>query len=167
MAEIQLQLRQEDAQLVFLAVAYHLGRPGSELDPMTKQPVTRGLAETSRALQPQLPMAISTIELNQDQWRRLGSAILGSISELKTYPMLQPRPDSEGGGRRSSVPGFDSTLRHFFPEVEEDPDNAIDLAERLLLLKRRLDEKTAGFEWEPAPVETEAKKKGFWPFKRA
>ena len=59
MAEIQLQLRQEDAQLVFLAVAYHLGRPGSELDPMTKQPVARGLAETSRALQPQLPMAIS------------------------------------------------------------------------------------------------------------
>jgi len=167
MAEIQLQLRQEDAQLVFLAVAYHLGRPGSELDPTTKQPVARGLAETSRVLQPQLPMAISTIELNQDQWRRLGSAILGSISELKAYPMLQPRPDSEGGGRRSSVPGFDSTLRHFFPEVEEDAGNAIDLAERLLLLKRRLDEKTAGFEWEPAPVEAESKRKGFWPFKRA
>ena len=167
MAEIQLQLRQEDAQLVFLAVAYHLGRPGSELDPMTKQPVAHGLADTSRTLQPQLPMAISTIELNQDQWRRLGSAILGSISELKAYPMLQPRPDSEGGGRRSSVPGFDSTLRHFFPDVEEDPDNAIDLAERLLLLKRRLDEKIAGFEWEPPVVEPEPKKKGFWPFKRA
>jgi len=167
MAEIQLQLRQEDAQLVFLAVAYHLGRPGSELDPLTKQPVARGLADTARELQPQLPKAISSIEINQDQWRRLGSAILGSISELKAYPMLQPRPDSEGGGRRSSVPGFDSTLRHLFPEVEEDPDNAIDLAERLLLLKRRLDEKIAGFEWGPAAVETEPKKKGFWPFKRA
>ena len=64
-------------------------------------------------------------------------------------PHAAASPDSEGGGRRSSVPGFDRTLRHFFPEVEEDPDNAIDLAERLLLLKRRLDEKTAGFEWEP------------------
>jgi len=80
MPDLQLQLRQEDAQLVFLAVAYHLGRPGSELDPLTKQTVARGLAETSRALQPQLHMAVSTIDLNQDQWRRLGSAILGSIS---------------------------------------------------------------------------------------
>ena len=167
MAEIQLQLRQEDAQLVFLAVAYHLGRPGSELDPMTKQPVAHGLAETSRDVATPAADGHFHIELNQDQWRRLGSAILGSISELKAYPMLQPRPDSEGGGRRSSVPGFDSTLRHFFPEVEEDPDNAIDLAERLLLLKRRLDEKIAGFEWEPEPQEPEPKKKGFWPFKRA
>jgi hypothetical protein len=166
MPDLELQLRQEDARLVFLAVAYHLGRPGSELDPITKQPVSRGLAETSRALQPQLQMAVSTIELNQDQWRRLGSAILGSISELKTYPMLQPRPDSEGGGRRSSVPGFDRTLRHFFPEVEEDPYNAIELAERLLLFKRRLDEKTAGFAWEEAVSSPPAKKKGFWPFNR-
>jgi hypothetical protein len=165
MADLQLQLRREDAQLVFLAVAYHLGRPGSELDPQTKQPVARGLAETSRALQPQLQMAISTIELNQDQWRRLGSAMLGSISELKTYPMLQPRPDAEGGGRRSSVPGFDRTLRHLFPEIEDDADEAIGLAERLLLLKRRLDERTAGFAWEPPALES--KKKRFWPFKRS
>jgi hypothetical protein len=166
MPDIQLQLRQEDAQLVFLAVAYHLGRPGSELDPLTKQPVSRGLAETSRVLQPQMQQDSATIELNKDQWTRLGSAILGSISELKTYPMLQPRPDSEGGGRRSSVPGFDRTLRHFFPEVEEEPDTAIDLAERLLMLKRRLDETTSGFEWEPEPPE-QPKKKGFWPFKRS
>ena len=166
MPDLQLQLRQEDAYLVFLAIAYHLGRPGSELDPLTKQPVERGLAETSRALQPQLQMAVSTIDLDQDQWRRLGSAMHGSISELKTYPMLQPRPDEDGGGRRSSVPGFDRTLRHFFPEVEEDPYNAVDLAERMLMLKRRFDEKTAGFEWELAPVEV-PKKKGFWPFRRS
>ena len=166
MANLDLTMKQDDAKLFYLAIAYHLGRPGSELDPLTKQTVARGLAETSRALQPQLHMAISTIELNQDQWRRLGSAILGSISELKTYPMLQPRPDSEGGGRRSSVPGFDRTLRHFFPEVEEDPDNAIDLAERMLMLKRRLDEKTAGFVWEPVAAEA-PKKKGLWPFNRS
>jgi hypothetical protein len=90
----------------------------------------------------------------------------GSISELKTYPMLQPRPDEDGGGRRSSVPGFDRTLRHFFPEVEEDPYNAVDIAERMLMLKRRFDEKTAGFEWDP-PAPEPAKKRGFWPFKRS
>ena len=52
MSEIELQFRQEDAKLIFLAIAYHLGRPGSELDPITKQPVEHGLAETARELQP-------------------------------------------------------------------------------------------------------------------
>ena len=168
MADLQLQLRQDDAKLVFLAVAYHLGRPGSELDPLTKQPVARGLAETARELQPQLHMAVSTINLNEDQWRRLGSGILGSISELKTYPMLQARPDVEGGGRRSSVPGFDRSLRHLFPIVEEEPERAIELAEQLLMLKRRLDEKVGGFVWESAPAAAQEKKRrGLWPFGRS
>src|SRR5579864_4517322 len=99
MPDLELQLKQDDAKLVFLAVAYHLGRPGSELDPLTKQPVEHGLAETARELQPQLRMAVSTLRLNQLQTRRLLSGMLGSVSELKTYPMLQLRPDGEGGRR--------------------------------------------------------------------
>src|SRR5688572_1960602 len=103
MPDIELQLRQEEAKLVFLAIAYHLGRPGSELDPITKQPVERGLAEASRELQPQLRMAVAQLRLNDDQVKRLLSGMLGSITELKAYPMLELRPDDEGG-RRSSVP---------------------------------------------------------------
>jgi len=67
MAEIELQLRQEEARLVFLAVAYHLGRPGSELDPITKQPVEHGLAEAARDLQPQLRLAVATLRLGDAQ----------------------------------------------------------------------------------------------------
>jgi hypothetical protein len=136
---VELRLRPAEAKLFFLAVAYHLARPGSELDPETKLPVQHGLAEVSGALQPQLRQAVASVTLTTHQLGRLSSAILGAINELKVYPMLEPRPPEEGGGRRSSVPGFDRTLRHLFPEVDEDPDGATALIEPLMALKRRLD----------------------------
>jgi Tfp pilus assembly protein FimV len=136
---VELRLQPAQAKLVFLALAYHLTRPGSELDPETRMPVQHGLAEVSSDLQPQLRQAVASITLSAHQLERLGSAILGAINELKVYPMLEPRPAEEGGGRRSSVPGFERTLRHLFPEVEEDPDAATTLIEPLMALKRRLD----------------------------
>jgi hypothetical protein len=136
---IELHLQAAQARLVFLALAYHLARPGSELDPGTKMPAEHGLAEVSSALQPQLRQAVASITLSPYQLERLGSAVLGAINELKVYPMLEPRPPEEGGGRRTTVARFDRTLRHLFPEVEEDPDAATALIEPLMALKRRLD----------------------------
>jgi hypothetical protein len=166
MSQIELTLRQEDAKLVYLAVAYHLGRPGSELDPITKQPVEHGLAEVARGLQPQLRMAVAQITLNSDQATRLQSGMLGTISELKAFSMLQPRPTPDGRGRRSTVPGFDASLLHLYPEVEEDAQLSLDIAEQMLLLKRRLDPRLA----EPPPQgETQPQKpqkRGWWPFGR-
>ena len=136
---VELRLEPAQARLVFLALAYHLARPGSELDPATKMPVQHGLAEVSNALQPQLSKAVASITLSAHQLERLSSAVLGAINELKVYPLLEPRPPEEGGGRRTTVPGFDRTLRHLFPEVEEDPDVTTALIEPLMALKRRLD----------------------------
>lgn len=161
---LELSLRQEDARLVYLAVAYHLGRPGSELDPLSKQPVEHGLGEVARALQPQLRLAVATISLNPDQASRLQSAMLGTISELKTYPMLQPRPSPDGAERRSSVPGFDGTLLHLFPEVESEAEACLEIAERMLMLKRRLDPELAAIPQVPMPAPV--KRKGLWPFRR-
>ncbi len=165
MPNIDLQLRQEDAKLVFLAVAYHLGRPGSELDPDTKLPAEHGLAEIARDLQPQLKNAISEIHLRDPQIKRLFSGMLGSITELKAYPMLELRADSSGEGRRSTVPGFDRSLLHLFPEVEEDSENTLEIAEHMLMLKRRLDEMVAALPVEEASP-PEPKKRGWWPFGR-
>lgn len=167
MSQIELQLRQEEARLTFLAIAYHLGRPGSELDPITKQPVEHGLAEVSRELQPQLRQAVASIRLGNGQIKRLLSAMLGSITELKAYPMLELRVGPEGEGRRSSVPGFDRSLRHLFPEVEEDAENSLDVAERMLLLKRRLDERLAALPPDSEPEQTPpARRRSWWPFGR-
>jgi hypothetical protein len=162
----QIALRQEDAKLVFLAIAHHLGRPGSELDPITKQPVEHGLAEVARDLQPQLRMAVANISLSSDQATRLMSGMAGSVTELKAYPMLELRADA---GRKSSVPGFDSTLRHLFPEIDDDADNVLDIAERMLMLRRRL---STELRTRPRPIDaaepisTPNQKRGWWPFGR-
>ena len=137
---ISVTLRQTDARLAYLAIAYHLARPGSELDPQTRTRAQHGLAEVARQLQPQLQLASVTLELEPFQLERLGSAILGTVNELKVYPMLEERSAEEGGGRRSMVAGFDQTLRHLFAQVEEDAGEAVALVEPLIALKRRLDE---------------------------
>jgi hypothetical protein len=164
MFEITLQLRSEDAKLVFLAIAYHLGRPGSELDPMTKLPVENGLAAVARDLQPQLRMAVANLTLRHNQAQRLLSAMLGSITELKAYAMLGAGT-REAPGHRSTVPGFDSSLRHLFPEVEESSDEPLEIAERILLLRRRIEDEVGDLEEEtPEPEPTQ--RRGWWPFGR-
>jgi hypothetical protein len=79
--------------------------------------------------------------------------------------MLEPRLDAEGGGRRSSVPGFDATLRHLFPEVE-DAENAMGVAEQMLLLKRRLDQRLAETPPQADPAPEGQPRRGWWPFGR-
>ena len=162
MAAVTLQLRQEDARLVFLAVAYHLGRPGSELDPITKQPVEHGLAEVASALQPQLRLAVASLELRPNQLQRLLSGMLGSITELKAYAMLGAGPADSETGHRSTVPGFDRSLRHLFPEIEADAEAPLEIAERMLLLRRRIDGETAGLADEAPLPEANPRRKGWW-----
>ena len=85
---------------------------------MTKQPVEHGLAEVASSLQPQLRMAVASVTLRHNQAQRLLNAMLGSITELKAYDMLGAGT-REAPGHRSTVSGFDGTLRHLFPEIEE------------------------------------------------
>ena len=133
-----VQLAHLDAKLTYLALQYHLARPGSELDPETKQPMAHGLSEIARALEPQLERAVATIELSEYQHQRLLAAIGGTMNELKTYPLLDRLPPERGGGRRTAIPAFDAVLLRLFPEVEEDPEEASQLAAHFMGLRRRL-----------------------------
>jgi hypothetical protein len=165
----ELRLDETEARLIFLSLAYHLARPGSELDPETRMPVEHGLAEVSGALQPQLGQAVAGITLSAYQLERLGSAMLGTVNELKVYPMLEARPPEEGGGRRSTVSGFDRTLRHLFPEVEEDADEVLTLAEQMIMLKRRIDRalneaRAAGESPEPHAASEKRAPRRWWQF---
>ena len=159
-----IQLASLDARLVYLALQYHLARPGSELDPETKQPMAHGLAEVAQALEPQLRLAVATIELSEYQRQRLVSAIAGTMNELKTYPLLEPLPPERGGGRRTTVAGFDAVLRRLFPEVEDEPDEAPQLAGHLMALRRRLGSAAS----EPSVPERSARSVGrpWWQFWR-
>jgi len=128
-----VQLSNLDARLTFLALQYHLARPGSELDPETKQPAAGGLRPVAAELEPQLDRAVTAIELSERQRARLLSAMSGAINELKAHPLL-----AEGG--RSTVPAFEAALRRLFPEVADEPDEATQLAGHLLAARRRLEQ---------------------------
>jgi hypothetical protein len=135
-----VQLANRDARLTYLALQYHLARPGSELD------AERGLGETARALEPQLERAVATIELTDGQRQRLVSAIAGAMNELKSSPLL-------AGGGRTMVPAFEETLHRLFPEAAEDADERTQLAGHLLVLRRRLEQ----IEVAPAEAATKVK----------
>ena len=108
----RIQLRADDARLVYLATVYHLGRPGSETDPDTLRHHDLGLGPLQRALEPQLDAAVADIEVSAYQLARLDSALLGIVNELKQYQMANGR---------SAVPGFAEAVRRLYPETEEEP----------------------------------------------
>ncbi len=139
-----LQLSNLDARLAYLALQYHLSRPGSELPRETGGLPSEGLASLGPELEAQLDKAVVAIELSDQQRERLGSAIAGAINELKSTPLLA------AGGRQSMVPVFRETLRRLFPDAADDPDEAAQLARHLLTLRGRLEQlPTAAVEEQP------------------
>jgi hypothetical protein len=126
-----LKLTHDEPKLVYLALAYHLGRPGSELDHATYAAVEHGLSEVKQQLSAQLDEQSAVVELNQWQYERLLSAIKGSVTELRVYHMRN--------GASSTIPGWTDTTEALFPGTRQDPDFALDLAEAMIMLQRRLE----------------------------
>ena len=123
-----LQLGNEDTRIVALAVAYHLGRPGSETDPDTLQRHELGLGPLAARLRSGVEQARVELSVTPYQLHRLDEALLGTTNELKQYEMSQ---------RRSTVPEFGEAIARLFPELAAD-GSALDLVERVVLLRRRL-----------------------------
>jgi len=128
---VLLRLTHDEPRLVALALTYHLGRPGSELDPRTKQPRDNGIAAVRDRLLTHLDAPHADIELDARGYERLLSAIYGSITELRVQHMR--------GGAKSTVAGFSEAARRLFPQLAADPAFALDLAESLMMLHRRLE----------------------------
>jgi hypothetical protein len=131
---LDLQLREREARLVYLATLYHLGRPGSEVDPVSRQPHGQGLGPVSEVLRTHLESApahaVVALALSEYQLGRLGEALLGLVNELKQVSL----------SGRSVVPGFIEALKWTFPEETEDGDTsgAMDLTAEATMLHRRL-----------------------------
>jgi hypothetical protein len=149
-----VQLTQREARLVFLATLYHLGRPGSEVDPVTRQPLALGVTPVSEALaayleEPRAAAAV-TLALSDHQLGRVGEALLGLVNELKQV-------DLSG---RSVVAGLFEALTRVFPdEVRAAGSNSvIDLAGEATMLRRRLAGaiREAGSSTEPGRTAAEA-----------
>ncbi|MDP2673949.1 MAG: hypothetical protein Q8Q00_03475 [Dehalococcoidia bacterium] len=136
-ARFSLRLPQRQARLVALAVAYHLARPGSELDRETLQEYEHGLAEVPAGLEPQLEGESATLGLSSLQVTLLATAMSSVVSELKMYSVFDTMA-GESARPRSTAAGFDERLRRLFPEVAADPAAADALAGEMTLLRREL-----------------------------
>jgi hypothetical protein len=150
-----LRLTHDEPKLIYLALVYHLGRPGSELDRGSMQPLEHGLRDVKLALGNDLAAQTATIELNDELYRRLLSAIYGCVNELRVYHMRD--------GAESTVPRFNETARTLFPALADDPSEALELAEAMMMLHRRIERavsKAAEAEVAPEP----APRKWRWPF---
>ncbi len=150
----ELSVQTGDARLIYLALSYHLARPGSEVDPGTLATTEHGLREVAESLHPHLNDQVSTVALSPYQLRRLGQAMLGTVNELKAYPMFKAQ--STSGNAVSAVAGFDDMLATLFPEIEEDENVALDLAQTMMMLRRRLESAIAEAEASEAQEEAAA-----------
>jgi len=148
-----LQLRSEDANVVYLATVYHLGRPGSELDPVTFQRHDLGLQSVHDEILPRLGQAVVEIEVSPYQVTRIAEALLGVTNELKQYAIA---------GGRSTVPRFAETVQWLYPDTKDDPGIAMDLVQHPVMLRNRMagaiDDARAAIE--AAAQEAEATKQG-------
>jgi hypothetical protein len=153
-----LKLTHDEPRLVYLALVYHLGRPGSELDPETKQPMVRGLREVKVSLGAHLTDDAALIELDDEQYRRLLSAIYGAVNELRVYHMR--------GGAESGVERFTETARTLFPEISEDPETALDIAEAMMMLHRRMERAVGRAASATDAAGAREQKRRRWPFGR-
>lgn len=149
------RLSASDVRLVRLALLYHLARPGAELDPATGHHTEHGLAEVDAALAERDDGAV-TLTLTDAQSHRLLQAMLGSVNELRVYHL--------NGGSASMVPGFNDTARRLFPAMAADPESALDVAEAMLMLRRRLSR--SGGSAVAGEESARPAKRGRWPFQR-
>ena len=123
--------------MVALAVAYHLARPGSELDSKTMREYEHGLAELPALLEPQLDAETATLALSSLQVTLLATAMSSVLSELKMYSVFDTMA-GDSARPRSTAHGFDEKLRGLFPEIAADPAVADDLAGEMTMLRREL-----------------------------
>ncbi|MCH6555796.1 MAG: hypothetical protein IH797_04175 [Chloroflexi bacterium] len=166
MTRFSLRLPQRQARMVALAVAYHLARPGSELDRETMEEYEHGLAEVPAALEPQLEAEAATLELSPLQTSLLATALSSVVNELKMYSVFDTMA-GESARPRSTAPGFDEKLRALFPEIAEDAAVASDLAGEMTMLRRELPLGRAGEVLEEerrAAEEAERSRKKPWQF---
>jgi hypothetical protein len=132
-----LRLPQHQARLVALAVAYHLARPGSELDPETLSDYAHGLRELQPVIEAQVESDSAMLDLTPLQAVLLSTALSSVVSELKMYSVFDTM---SGASRRprSTAPGFDERLRSLFPAIAGDAEYASRLAESMTILRREL-----------------------------
>ena len=153
---VALKLTHDEPRLVYLALVYHLGRPGSELDAATKMPAEHGLREIKVALGSELAADSAIIEVDEAQSQKLLSAIYGCVTELRGHHLRDGAP--------STVARFTETALSLFPQMKDDPEEALVISEAMVMLHRRMERALRGARAADATPSAELKRR--WRFGR-
>jgi hypothetical protein len=136
-----LNLRQSDAQILYLGLLHREAGPHPEVDHSSGAPrAASSLTSLRTTLEGELARAVAEIDVPDEELPALSEALGGAINELKQLSM------SDG---RSMVPGFAEAARRLFPEIAEEPGAALDVVGHGVMLRRRLDAAVAAAA--PAP----------------
>lgn len=148
-----LQFRNEDARFVYLATIVHLGRPGSETDPVTLQRHDLGLRAIHDYITPRLDRAVVEVEASPYQVVRLAEALLALGNELKQFALADGR---------SMVPQFSERVHELYPETVDEPAIAMDLVQHPVMLRNRMTQavEAAQAEIDQAVEQHEAEERG-------
>lgn len=159
---VALKLTHDEPRLVYLALVYHLGRPGSELDPATHLPTEHGLRDVKVALGRELASDAAIIELDATQLNKLLSAMYGCVTELRGHHMRDGAP--------STVARFTETALSLFPGMNADPDQALVVSEAMVMLHRRMERALRSASASPSSPTADganaARARRGWPFRR-
>jgi hypothetical protein len=93
-------------------------------------PAEHGLRDVKVALGRDLASESAIIELDEQQADRLLSAIYGSATELRGHHLRD--------GATSTVARFTDTAVELFPQIRSDPEEALVVAQAMVMLHRRM-----------------------------
>ena len=115
--------------MLYLALLYHLARPGSEIDPETSKTHVAALAPVMHFLTSVINEPIIELSCLPKQVERIDTALSGLSNELRQFVLSSS----------SVVPNFENTLIKFWPDVISDSNKLEEIMMLTMMTRRKLE----------------------------
>ena len=126
---ITITLQQDEPKVLYLALLYHLARPGSEIDPETGKTHVAALEPVMHFLTSVINKPIIELSCLPTQVERIDTALSGLSNELRQFVLSSS----------SVVPNFENTLIEFWPDVISDSNRLEEIMMLTMMTRRKLE----------------------------
>ena len=126
---ITITLRQDEPKILYLALLYHLARPGSEIDPETGKIHMAALKPIMHILTSEIDKPVIELNCSPKQIERIDTALSGLSNELRQFVL----------SASSVVLNFENTLLEFWPETATDSNKIEEIMMLTMMTRRKLE----------------------------
>ena len=126
---ITITLQQDEPKILYLALLYHLARPGSEIDPETGKKHVAALEPIMHFLTSEINKPIIEFSCLPKQIERIDTALSGLSNELRQFVL----------SASSVVPTFENTLMKFWPDAISDSSKLEEIRMLTMMTRRKLE----------------------------